>query len=120
MKKIIIILCLILLCSCSKAFVDVECEELIKKDYTIHFHTLTDETIDDLKVCSDCAEYHNSELAKPEREGYIFMGWYYDSSYLMKFKGTHSEDITLSYITDDYGCPIGYNDIDLYALWIQK
>ena len=113
MKKILLITCLLLLCSCTiNNNKIVKCPELIEDSFNINFHTDGGSEIKSIlyKVSSDI------NIEDPVKEGYRFAGWFYEESFLNKFSGI----IIPNYTRDSNGCENGFRDIDLYALWIKK
>lgn len=111
MKKILLITCLLLLCSCTKVEVK-KCPEILSKSFNIHFNTNGGNEMEPLEYEVDS----NISIEDPVREGYRFGGWYYEESFLSKFDG----NVVLDYTRDSSGCENGYRDINLYALWFEK
>ena len=121
MKKILIILALILLCSCSKKESNViVCPEFYKNTYKIVFDSQGGSTVESIKICSTCENNETSTLPEPTRKGYEFGGWYYDEIFLSKADVKTVDELELKRYQDKKGCDIKIKDINLYALWIEK
>ncbi|MDD6272962.1 MAG: InlB B-repeat-containing protein, partial [bacterium] len=63
----------------------------------------------------------NKKLSIPTRDGYEFIGWYYDENYTLKVSGDTigSLDRTYASVTvDKYGCK-NTPTIKLYARWAE-
>ena len=121
MKKILIILALILLCSCSKKESNViVCPEFYKNTYKIVFDSQGGSTVESIKICSTCENNETSTLPEPTRKGYEFGGWYYDKLFLMKVESNDINTIKPKIKRDANGCDYSYNDIYLYALWFEN
>ncbi len=94
-----------------------ECYSITGGGYNIKFDTDSDIKIDIMHVCIACSPDSYSNLPIPERNGYIFDGWYYDSKFTKKVDATSTLYITPQPIYEKENCVRGYKDITLYAKW---
>lgn len=76
--------------------------------YKITYETNGGDKIDTATVSG------NKELTTPKRDGYIFDGWYTDST----FKNKVSSIIPTEKMNDT--CLAGYNDVTVYAKWNKE
>lgn len=60
-------------------------------------------------------ETNNEELPTPTKEGYIFKGWYKNSSLTTAVSSNKKIDLLTAITTDN--CINGYKDVTLYAKW---
>ena len=101
----------------------------VKKEYYIKFNTYGGIKVKPIKICdpsdNNCdpsdindPSYNNNDIIPiPEREGYTFGGWFYDTSFTKPIEGVYVHNIKEDKKYDLGGCLIGYKDINLYAKW---
>ena len=56
----------------------------------------------------------------PQKDGYTFDGWYFDTEYNNKVGVVNTKDLPRTPIYDQNNCHIGYENITLYAKWIKN
>ena len=94
----------------------VECEPFTGGMFKIIYETNGDGELENQNVCIACSPDSYEDILVPTKEGYNFVGWYYDKELTKEVKVTNTMDITpVDDIKD--GCKIGYKDITLYAKW---
>lgn len=76
--------------------------------------------MEDMNVCIACPPNSYEELKDAKKDGYVFLGWYYDSKFKNAVTATSSLDIEPQAKKDKKGCTIGYEDITLYAKWEKE
>lgn len=93
------------------------CEIFTGGGYNLIFNTNCKENIEPMDICIACDPDSYDDLPIPKREGYKFSGWYYDK--ILTKKVTKKSTFYINPITekDWRGCPIGYQDVVLYAKW---
>lgn len=94
-----------------------ECHSITGGGYNITFNTNSGIGISDIHVCIACPPDTYEELPIPEKVGYIFDGWYYDSELTKKVNATTTLDITPQPIYEQEDCITGYKNITLHAKW---
>ena len=57
-------------------------------------------------------------LPVPEREGYVFAGWYYDGRFENLVCTNRIIEVAKDYVLDDNGKPVFVNNMTLYAKWL--
>ena len=120
-KIVILLVCLILLCSCGKKVEKVsECPEFYNNKYKVIFNSNGGNNYESIEICDICERPDIDLLPEPTKKGYIFGGWYYDELFLSKADVKTVDQLEPSIFKDDRGCDKGYRDINLYALWIKK
>ncbi len=87
----------------------------VSSKYYIKFNTYGGTKIDPVDTCTTCES--TELLPTPQREGYTFGGWFYDSAFTKPVDGVYVKSITTSKKYDSGGCLIGYKDVNLYAKW---
>ncbi len=120
MKKwIVLVLALLILCSCSKEEESnvISCVDFYKNNYKIIFYS-DNEKLSEMNICPLCDKVE--DLPIPDKKGFVFNGWYYDELFLTKVEGNTTSNITPNIKRSVNGCDESYNDINLYALWIEK
>ena len=100
MKKIVLLSILVLLLFASCEVESAEGNTPVISTYTVRFVTDSDTVIEDETIEEGKSVYSPSA---PEKEGYVFDGWYVDSGFSKKFSFP-------SKVTED---------ITLYAKWIE-
>ncbi len=70
-----------------------------------------------MHVCIACPPDSYEKLPIPEKDGYEFIGWYYDSKLTKKVEGESTLDVTPNSIKTKTGCAKGYKTRTLYAKW---
>ena len=98
------------------------CEPLSGGSYTIIFETNDDNPIQNMNVCIACGPDAYEDLPVLESDDKTFDGWYFDPEFGDKVTATNSMDIVprAKYDKDDEDCVIGYNNVTLYAKWIEN
>ena len=122
MKKVFLLLItLLFLCSCSNKEESnvVSCPDFYKNKYKVVFYS-DDKLLSELEVCQICDNNETSELPVPVKKGYEFAGWYYDELFLSKADVQNINEVEPNIKRDINGCDSSYNDVNLYALWIEK
>ena len=123
MKKIVVILiCLIILCSCGKKTTPVkkDCPEFKGGEYKVIYHSNGGTEYSDVRMCETCERPEVDLLPQPTKKDYIFGGWYYDELFLSKADVKTTDELESLIYRDERGCDLKYRDINLYALWIKK
>lgn len=88
-----------------------KCKDIeVNKTYKINYITNGG---NDLEV--ETKDSQNVNLQTPNKDGYVFEGWYYDEA--LSSKAT--SPLVLKENKNDDGCVTGYSDITLYAKWIK-
>ena len=93
------------------------CDNITGGGYNIYFDTNSNISINSMHVCIACPPDSYEELPIPSRDGYNFMGWYYDKELKRKVSVSNTIDINPVPNKDKNGCLIGYKDIVLYSKW---
>ena len=86
--------------------------------YHIFFENEVD--LSPIHVCIGCPPDVYEDLPVPDRDGYIFDGWYYDSSFKRRVDISNTFDMVPRPIRKIDGSVIGFQDIHLYAKWLKK
>lgn len=81
---------------------------LNEKDFTVVFNTNGGNTLDSEQVCISCD--NKNKLINPKKEGYKFIGWYYDKYFINEVDASYLEE--LEYLFENNN-----NSINLYAKW---
>ena len=85
--------------------------------YSIIYNTMGGDYLEPSSVCIGCTTIPEGfPLKTPTRNGYMFIGWYYDQNYKNPVFGTRTKDILSSPIYEG-NCIVGYKDVTLYARW---
>lgn len=80
-----------------------------KKKITIIYDTDGGEKISNESICNNCG--NKTELKSPTKEGFNFVGWYYDKEYTKKVNVKYLEDLEEGYV-------LSVNqELVLYAKW---
>ena len=96
-----------------------ECSPISGGGFTLIFETNSEVKIDSMHVCIACPPEAYDEIPIPVRDGYTFVGWYYDKKFKNKVTVTSTLDITPKAELKK-GCLVGYEDITIYAKWIKR
>ena len=94
-----------------------ECYSITGGGYNISFNTNSDIILEDISVCIACSPDSYLSIPVVTREGYEFMGWYYDSEFTSKVEGTSTLNVIPQPIYEKGNCITGYKNIILYAKW---
>ena len=95
-----------------------KCDKVSNNNYKLNFVTNSNKSIVSIDTCANCDKV--DVMPVPEKEGFIFAGWYYDEKFNKRFEGTTTKDVKYLEKYDINGCIIGYEDITLYARWIPN
>ena len=95
-----------------------KCDKVSNNNYKLNFVTNSNKSIASIDTCANCDKV--SVMPVPEKQGFIFAGWYYDERFNKRFEGTTTKDVKYLEKYDINGCIIGYEDITLYARWIPN
>ncbi len=122
MKKIIIILVIIsLIIGIVLYFINKnrdDCHAITGGGFTLFFETNGGNEINPMHVCIACPPDSYDDLPVPVKDGYIFVGWYYDKNFKNSVDGMNSLNIKPNAITSKKEwCIIGYKDVTIYAKW---
>lgn len=74
--------------------------------FLVNFITSGGNTMESISVCIACSG--TSSIPVPKRNGYEFIGWYYDENFIEKVNEQYLEDLTYSYST---------KSVTIYAKW---
>lgn len=97
----------------------VTCNEFTGGGFEIIFNTNGGNKIESMHTCIACSPDSYPLLPIPTKEGYIFDGWYYDKSFNNKVAGDSSLDVNPKESFDKNGCRTGYENVTLYAKWVE-
>ena len=95
-----------------------KCDKVSNNNYKLNFVTNSNKSIVSIDTCANCDKV--DVMPVPEKQGFIFAGWYYDEKFNKRFEGTTTKDVKYLEKYDINGCIIGYEDITLYARWIPN
>ncbi len=95
-----------------------KCDKVSNNNYKLNFVTNSNKSIVSIDTCVNCDKV--DVMPVPEKQGFIFAGWYYDEKFNKRFEGTTTKDVKYLEKYDINGCIIGYEDITLYARWIPN
>ena len=98
-----------------KTDIKEECEKPNNK-YRIIFVTNYDSSLENIETCPTCED---QEIPIISQDNYDFDGWYYDKEFNNKINSNKIKDLSRKEIRKN-NCLIGYEDITLYAKWIEK
>lgn len=96
-----------------------ECEEILGGGFNLVFNTNGGDKIDNIHVCIACSPDSYQDIPTPTKEGNLFLGWYLDKELTKELNATNTLDIIPVPKKDDNGCQTGYEDVVLYAKWIE-
>lgn len=96
-----------------------KCTSITGGSFNLIFNTDSEQSIDNMSICIACAPTAYQDLPTPIKEGYEFIGWYYDSELTNKVETTNTIDIK-PVPKKDEECIVGYEDITLYAKYIKN
>ena len=121
-KGVILLICLVLLCSCGKNKNNntKECPGFYSNKYKVIFNSNGGTQYETIEICDICERPDIDLLPEPTKKGYVFGGWYYDDLFFSKADVKTIDQLEPSIFKDEVGCDRGYKDINLYALWIKK
>ena len=83
--------------------------------HILNYETNGGGEIDSVSFCSACWHKDNN-LPTPVREGYAFLGWYYDKELTKKVEATTIDDVEYTQLYDEYGC-VRTTHVTIYAKW---
>ena len=86
--------------------------------YKIVYNTNGGNKIDSFSHCGGCLYSETPVIPTPTRDGYKFVGWYYDSSFKNKVNTKYATKITYTKIYDSHGCQ-AQATVNLYAKWTK-
>ena len=93
------------------------CDFFTGGSFNIKFNTNGGNNISDMSVCIACSPDSYDDLPIPEKEEYIFDGWYYDEELSNRIEFTNSFKFNPIPEYSKDGCLKGYKDIEIYAKW---
>ena len=96
------------------------CEEIDSASRILVFNTNGGNKIDSMNVCVGCQNNTYKKFPTPEKEGYTFGGWYYDSNFTKVVIGDNVNSIPVKYTYGNDDCPNGYKTVTIHAKWISK
>lgn len=120
MVLILALLCIVYFLIIKPKSEEKKCEPIVGGSFTIHYNSLGGNDIEDAKVCVACSPDSYEDLPTPEKEGYVFDGWYFDRFLKRRVSGTSTLSISPRKSVNEEGCEIGYKDIFLYAKWVKE
>ena len=97
-----------------------ECNVMSGGRFHIAFETNGGEELSILGVGVGISPDSYPDLPIPNREGYSFDGWYYDSELTDKVNTASTRDISPVAEYDKHKCFKGFKTITLYAKWLKK
>lgn len=86
---------------------NIEIED--RKEYTIRYVTNGGTQIYNDSICFNCNT--KTKIVNPEKEGFKFVGWYYDEKYNVKVNADYLEELEISSVLSES------TTITLYAKW---
>ena len=98
---------------------EVACVPICGGAYNLYFETGSEEKIDSIHVGIACSPDSYPKMPIPKKEGYHFLGWYYDKEYQSKVEATTTREVKPSPLKKK-DCIIGYQDITIFAKWERK
>ena len=93
------------------------CPGLSGGGFKVNYNTNGGNALESDSVCVGCDPSIAAALPTPTKEGYKFVGWYYDSALTKAVGGEKTSNVAHVLKYDANGCHIGYEDITLYAKW---
>lgn len=95
-----------------------ECLPFVGGMFELNYNTNGGNEIEMMHVCVACAPSSYEALPVPEKEGYNFLGWYYDEAFEKQVEGESTLNVEhTERNTDEYGCETTYKPVTLYAKW---
>ena len=86
--------------------------------YKIIYNTNGGNKIDSFSHCGGCYYSETPVIPTPTREGYKFVGWYYDSKFKSKVNTKYATEVTYTKVYDANGCQT-QAIVNLYAKWTK-
>lgn len=95
------------------------CDNITGGSYNLIFNS-EGEVLQKMSICISCPPDTYEDLLVPEKEGFIFEGWFYDEALENAVSASNSIDIKPVAKKDKKDCTVGYEDINLYAKWTKE
>ncbi len=86
--------------------------------FKIIYNTNGGSKLSSYDFCSSCSLDDDEKIPVPARDGYVFNGWYYNSSLTKKVNANYPSEIDFTLKEDKNGC-IQTTNVNLYAKWTK-
>ncbi len=93
------------------------CMRAIGGSRTVYFETNGGSKINEISECTTCTPSPESELPRPTRSGYSFVGWYSDKALTKRASKISDANFEQEYYDAEKTCPTNSSYGTLYAKW---